>query len=96
MKDERHAQVQGWVQTRQRFSGMVWPISVWYSPSGTEFIRPESDGVDFLENVFVWPPFSMYCWPVHHKSDIFAPQPDPYRFQKYDATFTIPAYLPSV
>jgi len=26
VKDERRAQVPGWVQTRQRYSGMAWPI----------------------------------------------------------------------
>jgi len=33
MKDERRAQVLGWVQIRQRFSGMAWPIFVrFYHP----------------------------------------------------------------
>jgi len=42
VKDERQAQVRGWVQTRQRFSGMACPIFVRFSPYGTEFIQPES------------------------------------------------------
>jgi len=29
------------------FSGSAWPILVRLSPSGTEFIRPESDNVAF-------------------------------------------------
>jgi len=33
--DKRRAQAEGWVQTRQRISGIALPILVRFSPSGT-------------------------------------------------------------
>ena len=86
VKDERRAQVRAWVQTRQRFSGVAWPIFVQFSLSGAEFIRPESDGVAFFENSLACSPCLMKCGSVHPKSDIFAPQPDTsteYRFHSF-------------
>jgi len=52
VKGERRAQVRGWLQTRQRFSGIVWPIFVRFSPSGTEITRSKSDSVAFLKGRF--------------------------------------------
>jgi len=49
------AQVRGWVQTCQRFSGMAWPIIVRFSPSGTKCIRPEVNNVVFRSSL-AWMP----------------------------------------
>jgi len=73
VNDKRRAQAQGWIQIRQRFSGMAWPTFVRFSLFGTEFIRPDQIALFFLKKFLRLAAMLDLMLVGPAKSDIFAP-----------------------
>jgi len=84
---------QGGEKLANVFSGMVWPIFMGFSPSGTEFTRPESDSVAFSNSSLVWPPCRIECGQVQPKIKLIFCSPTllPCRFEQFDIFYSNPS-----